>query len=112
MTDRRTSHGSIATFGHGASPDRPDPFAERPSLRVRGLLVALTDPARPEEDADFHHWYDTVQIPAFFAQLPGTLRAIRYRVFPIALEPALVTQQEYLALYDLGFPSAAGLADY
>jgi hypothetical protein len=76
---------------------------------LHALLIALTDPSRPEDLGAFNRWYDEVQIPAFLRELPATRRVVRYRAS--AATPAAAAQ-EYLALYELEFTAADGLIGY
>ena len=65
------------------------------------LFVSVT--AKPEEEAAFDAWYKGEYIPAFVREVPGILRARRFK----SLSPGGTGAHTYLTIYE--FPDEAAL---
>jgi hypothetical protein len=78
-----------------------------------GLLVAVTDPIGSERTADYHAWYNEVQIPAFLGmdEISGVMR---FRTSAAQLDPEVPTPapHDYLALYYIDVPDMPALSGF
>jgi hypothetical protein len=63
-----------------------------------GLLLAVTDPVRPDRASDYHAWYNEVQIPPFL-RMPEISSVHRFRTSSAQLDRPVPVPHEYLALY-------------
>lgn len=75
--------------------------------------MAVTDPVHPSREADYHAWYNEVQIPPFL-EMPEISRVDRYRASSAKMSPELPppAPHGYLALYHIDTPDLEGLSAF
>jgi hypothetical protein len=90
---------------------KSSPENRRISPEFGGLLLAVTDPTRPDRTSDYHTWYNEVQIPPFL-RMPEITSVHRFRTSPAQLDRPTPIPHDYLALYYIDTPDMAGLSSF
>ena len=65
------------------------------------VMIVISRPTSPEEEASFNKWYSDVHLPEIVA-LPGVASAARYKLANLALpSEAPAPTHQYIAIYEL-----------
>ena len=62
----------------------------------KAVFVVQTNPASPEQEAEFNHWYDKIHVPEI-CSISGFVSAKRYKLSG----PSAPGTPAYLAIYEI-----------